>query len=56
MVERAVLSIVGIISIVCASYIVEYILHWLRINNNTYKPIQIRKSDEILKKKYHDCA
>lgn len=44
MVERAILSIVGIISVVCASYIVEYILHWLRINNNTYKPIQIRSS------------
>lgn len=56
MLECAILSMVGIISIVCASYIVEYILHWLRINNNTYKPIQIRKSDEILKKRYHDCA
>lgn len=44
MVERAVLSIVGIISIVCASYIIECILHWLKINNNAYKPIQLRKS------------
>ena len=55
MLECAILSMVGIISIVCASYIVEYILHWLRINNNTYKPIRIRKSDEILEKRYRDC-
>lgn len=55
MVERAVLSIVGIISVVCVSYIIEYILHWLKANNNTYKPIRIRKSDEILEKRYHDC-
>lgn len=54
MVERAVLSIVGIISIVCASYIVEYILHWIKTNNNTYKPIQIRQSDEILEKSYEN--
>lgn len=44
MVERAILSIVGIISVVCASYIIEYILHWLKTNNSIYKPIQIRKS------------
>lgn len=55
MVERAVLSMIGIISIVCASYIIECILHWLKINNNTYKPIRIRKSDETLEKRYHDC-
>lgn len=44
MLERAILSMVGIISIVCVSYIVEYILHWLRNNNNTYKPTQLRSS------------
>ena len=44
MLECAILSMVGIISIVCASYIVEYLLHWLKINNSTYKPIQLRKS------------
>lgn len=44
MAERAILSIIGIISTVCASYIVEYILHWLKTNNTAYKPIQIRKS------------
>lgn len=56
MLECAILSIIGIISIVCASYIVEYILHWLRTNNTAYKPIQIRKSDELLEKRYHDCV
>lgn len=56
MLECAILSMVGIISTVCASYIVEYILHWLKTNNNIYKPIQIRKSDEILKKRYYDCV
>lgn len=55
MVERAILSIVGIISVVCVSYIVEYIFHWLKANNNIYKPIRIRKSDEILEKRYRDC-
>lgn len=54
MLECAILSIVGIISIVCASYIVEYILHWIKTNNNTYKPIQIRQSDEILEKSYEN--
>ena len=55
MLECAILSIIGVISIVCVSYIVEYILHWLRNNNNAYRPIQIRKSDEILEKRWHDC-
>lgn len=55
MLECSILSMIGIISIVCASYIIEYLLHWLKTNNNTYKPIQIRKSDEILEKRYHDC-
>lgn len=54
MVERAILSIVGIISIVCVSYIIEYIFHWLETNNTAYKPIQIRKSDEILEKRYEN--
>lgn len=55
MLERAILSMIGIISIVCASYIVEYVFHWLKTNNTDYKPIQIRKSDEILEKRDHDC-
>ena len=54
MLECAILSMVGIISIVCASYIVEYILHWIRTNNIAYKPIQIRQSDEILEKSYEN--
>lgn len=54
MVECAILSMTGIISIVCVSYIVEYILHWIKTNNNTYKPIQILQSDEILEKSYEN--
>lgn len=50
MLECAILSMTGIISIVCVSYIVEYLLHWLKTNNNIYKPIQLRKSDETLEK------
>lgn len=44
MVECAILSMIGVVSVVCASYIIEYILHWVKTNNNTYKPIQLRKS------------
>lgn len=54
MIECAILSMIGIISIVCASYIIEYILHWLKTNNTAYKPIPIRKSDEILEKRYEN--